>query len=129
MNKMQMQVAEFQYVMNQPCPTSPTRLTPERKNFRMGLLLEELTEYVKANNIIDEADALADILYIVFGTAVEHGLNMQPIVDIVQNANMAKLWEDGKPRFNEIGKVIKPPSWEAPEALIELEVMRQIEGK
>jgi predicted HAD superfamily Cof-like phosphohydrolase len=126
---MQEQVEKFQIAMNQPAPSKPTKLLPARKLFRIGLFNEEFTEYMKANNIIDEADALADMLYILLGTCVEHGIDIEKVFDIVQNANMAKLWEDGKPRFNEIGKVIKPPNWSAPEGLIELEIMRQIEGK
>jgi predicted HAD superfamily Cof-like phosphohydrolase len=126
---MQAQVHAFQEAMNQPTPSKPIQLTHQRKSFRLGLLLEEMTEYVKADNLIDEVDALADMLYILLGTIDEHGVNMEPIFDIVQNANMSKLWEDGKPRFNEIGKVIKPPNFVRPEALIELEVIRQLERK
>lgn len=129
MNKMQSQVRLFQQIMSQPNPDRPIRLTDARKNFRNALFMEEFTEYLRADNIVDEADALGDMLYILFGTCVEHGLNMQPIFDIIQEANMNKIWDDGVPHFNELGKVIKPPNWVKPEPLIELEVMKQMEGK
>lgn len=126
MNKMQEQVYEFQKTFRQPHPSFPTMITDERKLLRTSLLIEEMNEYLRANNIIDIADALGDMLYILFGTAVEHGLDMQPIIDIIQDSNMSKLDDNGMPIINEFGKIVKSHNFIPPEPRIEKEVIRQI---
>lgn len=78
------------------------------------------------NKLIGQSDALIDMLYFIFGSFTEIGINPDPIFNIVHAANMAKIWSDGKAHYNEAGKVIKPPEWVAPESLIEAEVLRQI---
>ncbi len=79
------------------------------------------------NKVVAQADALTDINYFTQGSYVEMGVEPQPLFDIVQDANMAKLWEDGKPRYRETdGKIMKPEGWVAPEPLLEKEIERQI---
>lgn len=82
------------------------------------------------NVLIGQADALIDQLYFVIGSLVEMGVKPDNLFDIVQSANMGKLWEDGKPRFREgDGKIIKPPNWEekyAPEPKIKQEIENQL---
>jgi predicted HAD superfamily Cof-like phosphohydrolase len=86
-------------------------------------------EYPKTNieKIIGQSDALVDATYFLLGSFVEIGVNPQPLLDIVQNANMAKLGADGKPIIRESdGKIMKPEGWEAPEPKLKAEIERQI---
>jgi predicted HAD superfamily Cof-like phosphohydrolase len=96
---------------------------------RSSWMLEELAEFLAAETIEDQADALTDLNYFDTGTFVEIGIKPDDLFDIVHNSNVGKLWSDGKPRFNEQGKWIKPPNWEkdhAPEPKLRAEITRQI---
>lgn len=77
--------------------------------------------------LVAQADALTDVNYFVQGSFVVMGVDPQPLFDIVQEANMSKLFPDGKPRFDENngGKIIKPLGWEAPEPKLHGEIERQ----
>lgn len=79
--------------------------------------------------LVGQMDAIVDTLYFAYGTAVVAGTDISPVFQIVQDANMGKLWEDGKPRYRqEDGKIQKPPHWEekfAPEKRIKEEIHRQ----
>jgi predicted HAD superfamily Cof-like phosphohydrolase len=77
-------------------------------------MLEEIDEFIESDNITDQADAMIDLIYFALGTLVEMGVKPQKLFDIVHEANMTKLWEDGKPRYNSDGKTIKPPGWQDP---------------
>jgi hypothetical protein len=95
---------------------------------RGSWMVEELVEFLRAENVADQADALIDLIYFAIGTFVEMGINPEPLFSIVNEANMGKLWEDGKPRFDPQGKWIKPPWWAekfAPEPRIRAEIERQ----
>ncbi len=74
-------------------------------------------------------DALTDVSYFNYGSFAVAGVDPEPLFDIVQEANMGKLWEDGKPRFRDgDGKIVKPPNWEndyAPEPRLAAEIDRQ----
>lgn len=91
-------------------------------------------EYPKNDieKLIGQSDALTDAAYFINGSFVEMGVNPQPLFNIVQEANMGKLFEDGKPRYREEdGKIVKPPMWEenyAPEPKLKTEIERQING-
>lgn len=124
-NKYYFMVREFHKAFNHPVADKPTRLSPEQKNNRVKWMQEELNEYVNANTLLDEIDALIDLEYFVQGTLVEHGVKPDAIFEIVHQANMSKLFPDGKPHYNEDGKVIKPPHWKNPEPLIKKEIERQ----
>ena len=81
---------------------------------------EENEEYLDAannNDIIEVADALGDMLYILCGTIIEHGMQdiIEPIFDEIQKSNMSKLGEDGNPIFREDGKVMKGPNYFKPD--------------
>lgn len=81
----------------------------------------------KTEKVIGQADALIDAVYFIGGTFAEMGIEPQPLFDIVQAANMAKLGSDGKPIIRESdGKIMKPEGWVAPEAQLEAEILRQI---
>jgi len=92
----------------------------ESKNLlRFNLMKEENEEYLEAvsnNDIVEIADALGDMLYILCGTILEHGLQhkIEAVFDEIQRSNMSKLGEDGKPIYREDGKVMKGPNYFKP---------------
>lgn len=86
---------------------------------RFNLMKEENEEYIaaaNANDIVEVADALGDMLYILCGTMIEHGMQekIEAVFDEIQNSNMSKLGEDGKPIYREDGKVLKGPNYFKP---------------
>lgn len=92
---------------------------------RFNLMKEENDEYLEAvqnNDLVEVADALGDMLYILCGTILEHGLQhkIEAVFDEIQRSNMSKLGEDGKPIYREDGKVMKGPNYFKPnfEALL-----------
>ena len=76
---------------------------------------EEIDEFLQSDTIHMDMDAMVDLLYFVIGTTVEMGIDPSVIFDIVHNANMTKLFPDGKPHYNELNKVIKPEGWREPD--------------
>ena len=94
-------------------------LGEQKNNLRFELMKEENEEYLEAvqnNDIVEIADALGDMLYILCGTILEHGLQhkMEAVFDEIQRSNMSKLGEDGKPIYREDGKVMKGPNYFKP---------------
>lgn len=92
----------------------------ERKNLlRYNLMDEENKEYfqaVKDNDLVEVADALGDMLYILCGTIIEHGMQhkIEEVFSEIQRSNMSKLGADGKPIYREDGKVLKGPNYFKP---------------
>ena len=85
---------------------------------RISLINEELEELKKAiedNDILEVADALTDILYVVYGAGHAFGINLDKCFNEVQESNMSKLGPDGKPIYNEFGKVMKGPNYFKPD--------------
>jgi len=76
--------------------------------------LEELEQSLNDKNILEVADALTDILYVTYGAGHSFGINLDACFDEVQRSNMSKLGEDGKPIYNEYGKVMKGPNFSKP---------------
>ncbi|MBP6128351.1 nucleoside triphosphate pyrophosphohydrolase family protein [Flavobacterium sp.] len=94
-------------------------LGTQKNNLRFELMKEENEEYLEAvqnNDLIEIADALGDMLYILCGTILEHGLQhkIEAVFDEIQRSNMSKLGEDGKPIYREDGKVMKGPNYFKP---------------
>jgi predicted HAD superfamily Cof-like phosphohydrolase len=94
-------------------------LGTQKNNLRFELMKEENEEYLEAvqnNDIVEIADALGDMLYILCGTILEHGLQhkIEAVFDEIQRSNMSKLGEDGKPIYREDGKVMKGPNYFKP---------------
>jgi len=93
----------------------------EAKNtLRFNLMKEENEEYLEAaqnNDLVEVADALGDMLYILCGTMIEHGLQdkMTAVFDEIQESNMSKLGADGQPIYREDGKVLKGPNYFKPD--------------
>ena len=79
--------------------------------------LEELTQALNDKNLLEVADALTDILYVTYGAGHAFGIDLDKCFDEVQNSNMSKLGEDGKPIYNESGKVMKGPNYFKPDLL------------
>ena len=77
--------------------------------------LEELTEAIQDENLLEVADALTDILYVTYGAGHAFGIDLDKCFDEVQNSNMSKLGMDGKPIYNEKGKVMKGPNYFKPD--------------
>ena len=92
---------------------------PDEKTMRLryDLIKEELNELelaMKSKNLKEIADALADILYVTYGAGYAYGINLDKCFKEVQRANMSKLGNDGKPIYNDKGKVMKGPNYLAP---------------
>lgn len=116
MERQLMQVREFQLAFGAPIPKTPMLIDSKRARLRQDLLVEEVNELEQADNIVDVADALIDILYITYGTIHEYGLADRAVMlfDEVHRSNMSKLGPDDKPIYREDGKVLKPESYSPP---------------
>ena len=110
-------VGHFMKTFGQEVKTN-TELSSEKiNNLRINLIneeLEELKKAIKDKNIIEVADALTDILYVAYGAGHAFGINLDKCFDEVQKSNMSKLGDDGKPIYNENGKVMKGPDYFKP---------------
>ncbi|HAF77534.1 MAG TPA: hypothetical protein DCG42_09455 [Maribacter sp.] len=94
-------------------------LGPAKNMLRFNLMDEENKEYLEAaqnNDLVEVADALGDMLYILCGTILEHGMQykIEEVFNEIQRSNMSKLGEDGKPIYREDGKVLKGPNYFKP---------------
>ena len=114
-------VKEFHTAFKIGYSESPKSDLGESKNvLRFNLMKEENEEYLEAvqnNDLIEIADALGDMLYILCGTIIEHGLQhkIEAVFDEIQRSNMSKLDADGKPIYREDGKVMKGPNYFKPD--------------
>lgn len=120
MNHLIEKVREFQEAFGAPVKDAPTTLRYSRAVLRCKLLMEEVLELEEAINfddVVGAADGMADVLYIVFGTALEMGLAgvLEECFLEVHRSNMSKLGTDGKPVFRADGKVLKPETYSPPE--------------
>jgi len=99
--------------------TTKASFSDEKTNqLRLDLMSEELEELKNAmtsKDLLEVADALTDILYVTYGAGHAFGINLDKCFDEVQNSNMSKLGSDGKPIYNESGKVMKGPDYFKPD--------------
>lgn len=110
-------VKAFHKAFNHPVAEKPTLMGIDRAKARYKWMKEEIDEFIEATengDIYEQADALLDNIYFALGTLVEMGISPAEPFAAIQKANMSKLWEDGKPHYNELGKVIKPAGWTDP---------------
>ncbi|OAD92134.1 hypothetical protein A7A78_09415 [Aequorivita soesokkakensis] len=113
-------VSEFHKAFGLGMKESPTANLGIKKNLlRYELMREENEEYLEAannNDLVEVADALGDMLYILCGTIIEHGMQhkIEEVFNEIQRSNMSKLGEDGKPIYREDGKVLKGPNYFKP---------------
>lgn len=114
-------VKEFHTAFGLGVSEEPRADLGESKNLlRFNLMKEENEEYFEAvqnNDLAEVADALGDMMYILCGTIIEHGLQhiIEDVFDEIQRSNMSKLGEDGKPIYREDGKVMKGPNYFKPD--------------
>ncbi|GET46424.1 nucleoside triphosphate pyrophosphohydrolase family protein [Capnocytophaga felis] len=114
-------VAEFHKAFGLGMSQEPTiNLKEETTNLRFRLMAEENEEYleaVKSKNMVEVADALGDMLYILCGTIIEHGMQhkIEEVFNEIHRSNMSKLDENGKPIYREDGKVMKGANYFPPD--------------
>tara|TARA_B100001559_G_scaffold70783_1_gene57859 strand:+ start:245 stop:616 length:372 start_codon:yes stop_codon:yes gene_type:complete len=111
-------VKKFMQTFGQDVRTEASFPNDKTINLRLNLIEEELSELKEAidkKDIKEVADALTDILYVTYGAGHSFGINLDKCFAEVQNSNMSKLGSDGKPIFNEHGKVMKGPDYFKPD--------------
>ena len=111
-------VGTFMKTFGQEVKTKPSFSTDKINKLRLDLIKEELTELTEAMNnkdLLEVADALTDILYVTYGAGHAFGINLDKCFEEVQNSNMSKLDENGKPIYDEHGKVMKGPNYFKPD--------------
>ena len=110
-------VGVFMKTFGQEVKDKPSFSTDKINKLRLDLIKEELNELTEAMNnkdLLEVADALTDILYVTYGAGHAFGINLDKCFEEVQNSNMSKLGSDGKPIYNENGKVMKGPNYFKP---------------
>ena len=110
-------VGIFMKTFGQEVKDKPSFSTEKINNLRVSLIeeeLKELKEAMKNNDLLEVADALTDILYVTYGAGHAFGINLDKCFDEVQSSNMSKLDSNGKPIFNDFGKVMKGPNFFKP---------------
>ena len=111
-------VGIFMKTFGQEVKNKPSFSTDKINKLRLDLITEELTELTEAMNnkdLLEVADALTDILYVTYGAGHAFGINLDKCFEEVQNSNMSKLDDNGKPIYNEHGKVMKGPNYFKPD--------------
>ena len=111
-------VGTFMKTFGQEVKTKPSFSTDKINKLRLDLIKEELSELTEAMNnkdLLEVADALTDILYVTYGAGHAFGIDLDKCFEEVQNSNMSKLDENGKPIYNEAGKVMKGPNYFKPD--------------
>ena len=111
-------VKNFMETFGQEVKSRPSFSSDKINLLRYNLIREELDEFKQAldnNDLLEVADALTDILYVTYGAGHAFGINLDACFEEVQNSNMSKLGLDGKPIFNDQGKVMKGPNYFKPD--------------
>jgi len=110
-------VGIFMKTFGQEVKNQPAFSSEKINNLRYDLIKEELAELKEAmekKDLLEVADALTDILYVTYGAGHAFGIDLDKCFEEVQNSNMSKLDENGKPIYNEFGKVMKGPNYFKP---------------
>ena len=111
-------VKTFMQTFGQDVKSSPAFSTDKINDLRYNLIKEELDELKQAldnKDLLEVADDLTDILYVTYGAGHAFGIDLDKCFDEVQNSNMSKLGSDGKPIYNDAGKVMKGPDYFKPD--------------
>ena len=111
-------VGTFMKTFGQEVKIKPSLSTEKINKLRIDLIkeeLEELTEAMNNKDLLEVADALTDILYVTYGAGHAFGIDLDQCFQEVQNSNMSKLDENGKPIYNDSGKVMKGPNYFKPD--------------
>ena len=110
-------VKTFMETFGQEIKTKPSFSSEKINTLRYDLIKEELEELkiaMENKDLLEVADALTDILYVTYGAGHAFGIDLDKCFEEVQNSNMSKLGEDGKPIYNDAGKVMKGPKYFKP---------------
>ncbi len=110
-------VGIFMKTFGQEVKDKPSFSTEKINNLRISLIEEELKELkdaMESKDLLEVADALTDILYVTYGAGHAFGINLDKCFDEVQSSNMSKLDSNGKPIYNDFGKVMKGPNFFKP---------------
>ena len=110
-------VGEFMKTFGQEVKSKSSLSSDKINILRINLIeeeLEELKQAINQKNLLEVADALTDILYVTYGAGHAFGINLDKCFEEVQNSNMSKLGDDGKPIYSEKGKVLKGPNYFKP---------------
>ena len=110
-------VGVFMKTFGQEVKNKPSFSSDKINRLRIDLIKEELDELndaMKNRDLLEVADALTDILYVTYGAGHAFGIDLDKCFDEVQNSNMSKLDENGKPIYNDSGKVMKGPNYFKP---------------
>ena len=110
-------VGTFMKTFGQEVKTKPSFSSDKINKLRIDLIkeeLEELTEAMQKKDLLEVADALTDILYVTYGAGHAFGINLDECFNEVQKSNMSKLGNDGKPIYDQSGKVMKGPDYFKP---------------
>ena len=110
-------VKNFMEIYRQEVKTKPSFPSKKIVQLRYDLIKEELDELsvaIKDKDIVEVADALTDLLYVVYGAGHSFGIDLDKCFGEVQRSNLSKLDIDGKPIYNENGKVLKGPNYSKP---------------
>ena len=113
-----LKVKKFMETFGQEVKSSPSFSSEKINKLRYNLIKEELDEFKQAlenNDLLEVADALTDILYVTYGAGHAFGIDLDACFQEVQDSNMSKLGENGKPIFNDQGKVMKGPNYFKPD--------------
>ena len=111
-------VKKFMQIFGQEVRSKASFPNDKIINLRLDLIREELLELEEAiekKDIKEVADALTDILYVTYGAGHAFGINLDKCFEEVQNSNMSKLGDNGKPIYNDAGKVMKGPNYYKPD--------------
>ena len=111
-------VGVFMKTFGQDVKQSPSFSNDKINELRISLIKEELDELIEAMNkkdLVELADALTDILYVTYGAGHAFGVNLDKCFEEVQNSNMSKLDYNGRPIYNDKGKVMKGPNYFSPD--------------
>ena len=111
-------VKTFMQTFGQEVKSKPSFSTEKINQLRYNLIKEELEEFKQAianQDLLEVADALTDILYVTYGAGHAFGIDLDKCFEEVQNSNMSKLGDDGKPIYNDQGKVMKGPKYFKPD--------------
>ena len=107
----------FMKTFGQEVKDKPSFSTEKINNLRVSLIEEELKELkdaIESKDLLEVADALTDILYVTYGAGHAFGINLDKCFNEVQSSNMSKLDSNGKPIYNDFGKVMKGPNFFKP---------------
>lgn len=110
-------VRDFHEAGGHPIADTARPLSAERAEARARWMNEEVTEFTDSDHLVDQVDAMLDLLYFALGTLVEMGVEPSAAFEIVHNANMRKVG-NGNNAYRADGKTLKPQDWQGPEAEI-----------